>query len=102
MFEEIKKQIKQQLADGQLQKTILSDGSGVLLDIDGRRVFSFNATGMLLFDAMQSNEPTDKEDLINLLVDTFDIPRETAASDTEAFLQSLQQGWEQTRPVNDD
>lgn len=59
----------------------------VILDGRAEAYFTTNPTGTLLWSALQ--EGTTREELIDLLRETFDIDRTRAESDVEAYLAQL-------------
>lgn len=51
------------------------------------KVVTLNETGALLFDILKND--TDKEGLINALLDEYDIDYDTASKDVEGFIETL-------------
>jgi hypothetical protein len=76
------------LSSEAISQTRLADQSGVVLDIDSLQVFSVNDTGMCLVEALRDGID-DHEGLVNRLVEEFDVDRETAAGDVDAFVEEL-------------
>jgi hypothetical protein len=76
------------LSSDAISQTRLADHSGVILDIDSLQVFSVNDTGMCLVEALR-NGIDDHQGLVNCLVEEFDVDRETAAGDVDAFVEEL-------------
>ena len=68
--------------------TRLADHSGVILDIDSLQVFSVNDTGMCLVEALRDGID-DHEGLVSRIVEEFEVDRETAAGDVDAFVEQL-------------
>lgn len=54
-------------------------------DIHG--VIALSDSGALLWEALEKG--AEKEDLINILLDTYEIDRETAVSDLDDFIKGL-------------
>jgi hypothetical protein len=73
-----------------ISHTRLADHSGVILDIDSLQVFSVNDTGMCLVEALRDGVD-DHEGLVRRIVDDFEVDRETAAADVDAFVEELAQ-----------
>jgi len=73
-----------------ISHTRLADHSGVILDIDSLQVFSVNDTGMCLVEALRDGID-DHEGLLQRIVDEFEVDRETAAGDVDAFVEELAQ-----------
>ncbi len=76
------------LRSGELTVTRLVDGSGVILDVNGLKVYSLNETGMFLVERLQQGI-VDHERLSAALVERFEVDPETAARDLEAFVEEL-------------
>lgn len=51
------------------------------------KVVTLNETGALLFGILKND--TDKEGLINALLDEYDIDYDTASKDVEGFIETL-------------
>ena len=68
----------------------LVDHSGVILDIDSLQVFSVNDTGMCLVEALRDGID-DHEGLVQRIVDEFEVDREAASDDVNAFVEELAQ-----------
>lgn len=64
---------------GTLSFNTLEDGSGILLDADGERLLSLNATGMLVLQAIAGGRGDD--DIAGELCDRFEVSREQALAD---------------------
>jgi hypothetical protein len=76
------------LSSDAVSQTRLADHSGVILDIDSLQVFSVNDTGMCLVEALREGID-DHDGLVNRIVEEFDVDRETAAGDVDAFVEEL-------------
>jgi hypothetical protein len=63
------------------------EGEVVAVDLRTSTYLAVNPSGAKLWDALVSGATRDQ--LIDLLVGEFGLPREQAASDVEAFLQML-------------
>jgi hypothetical protein len=63
------------------------DGEMVAVDIRSSTYISANPSGMALWDALSKG--TTRNALVQSLVDAFDIDRERAAADVDAFLDDL-------------
>lgn len=76
------------LTESSMTFTRLADGSGVLLDIEGRNVFSFNPTAMdALEQLLQGDESMDS--LAAGIVDRYEVSQRQAVADLERFFQRL-------------
>lgn len=51
-------------------------------------IMSLNKTGMFLFEALQEKD-MDEDDLIQLVLNRYDVPREQAKSDVKHFIHLL-------------
>jgi len=69
-------------------QTRLADHSGVILDLDSLQVFSLNDTGMCLVEALRDGID-DHDGLVRRIVEEFDVERDEAASDVDAFIEEL-------------
>jgi hypothetical protein len=76
------------LSSDAVSQTRLADHSGVILDIDSLRVFSVNPTGMCLVEALRDGID-DHEGLVHRVIEEFDVDRDTAAKDVDAFVEEL-------------
>lgn len=65
------------------------DDDLVVLDLRSSTYFKVNGTGALLWDLLR--EPTTRQDLVAALVSRYGIDEGRAASDVDAFIQSLNQ-----------
>lgn len=66
----------------------LADGSGVLLDVEGMRVLSFNATAAFLLEEIVAGA-ADLTALARSLTASFEVDADTAARDVEELLADL-------------
>jgi hypothetical protein len=76
------------LSSEAVSQTRLADHSGVILDIDSLQIFSVNETGMCLVEALREGID-DHDGLVRRIVDEFEVDRETAARDVDAFVDEL-------------
>jgi hypothetical protein len=76
------------LSSEAVSHTRLADQSGVILDLDSLQVFSVNDTGMCLVEALRDGVE-DHEGLVKRIVEEFEVDRETAAADVDAFIEEL-------------
>ncbi len=82
--------IKQKLRDPTLSITRLADDTGVILDIDGHQVLSFNDVGMEILELLRDTDNSFGE-IIMAITNEFEIDQETAEGDTKSFLNKLQE-----------
>lgn len=69
------------------------DGEIVALDPDSSRYVSINGSGAALWRRLQEGDAT-LEDLAQILVERYGIPREQADADADGFVQELAAvGW---------
>lgn len=61
------------------------DGETVLLHLESSMYLGLNATGTTLWPAIVQG--TDRDRLVDLLVDRYDVDRGTAGDDVDAFLE---------------
>jgi Coenzyme PQQ synthesis protein D (PqqD) len=64
------------------------EGELVALELRESRYMAVNRTGQVLWAALA--EGASREELIDRLVETFDIERERAAADVDAFITELE------------
>lgn len=76
------------LRSERVTRTALSDGSGVVLDVEGLAVYSLNETGMFLVEALCAGV-ADVESLVRRLVEEFEVDEATARDDVEEFIADL-------------
>jgi len=77
------------LVNDQITDTVLEDGSGVLLDLEGRQVLSLNDSGMWLVQHLRAGE-LGFDVLIDGLMACYAVPREVAVGDVVRFLRDLE------------
>lgn len=63
------------------------DGEIVVLDLGGSAYFRVNGSGALLWRKLADGE--NRPDLEQVLVDTYGLPSEQAASDVDTFLADV-------------
>jgi hypothetical protein len=63
------------------------DGKLVILDLHRSRYLTLSATGTVLLHLLEQSLGTDQ--LVTALVDGYDVERDVAARDVEAFLTQL-------------
>ncbi len=61
----------------------------LVLSLGNEHYFELNATGSLLWKQLDGEGVSGSEDLVQSLVDHFNVPRERATTDVETFLGSL-------------
>ena len=76
------------LASDRLTQTRLADESGVILDVESLQAYSLNATGMALVEAIRAGATT-REQLVDGLVEQFDVDPATACDDVDRFVDQL-------------
>ena len=76
------------LRSDRMTRTALADGSGVVLDVQGLAVYSFNETGLFLVEAVCEGA-ADSDDLVARLMDAFEVDEATARADVDAFIAEL-------------
>lgn len=57
------------------------------LTLDFNGIINLNETGAFLFRHMQQG--ADREDLINALLEEYDVTRDIAAADTDIFIEKV-------------
>lgn len=77
------------LSSSELSSTTLADGTGVLVDLNGMTVLTFNETGMTLVNRMRSGSRS-LEELVSAVVQEFQTDEQTARLDVERFLGRLE------------
>ena len=82
------RQLADLLTSGRITCTPLADETGVLLDLESLRVYTLNATGMFLVDALRRGA-TDVEALKGQLVAGFEVDDATARADVAEFVKAL-------------
>ena len=81
-------ELRTRLLADELSATTLGDGTGVLVDLAGMTVFTFNETGMFLVQQLTHGTP-DVEGLVSAMIRRFAIDRQAATEDVEVFLKGL-------------
>ncbi len=76
------------LASGRLTVTTLTDGSGVVLDVESLQVLSLNPSGAFLLERLGEGV-TDEDALARALTAEFEVDLPTARRDLDAFLDEL-------------
>jgi hypothetical protein len=76
-------------SDDEFTQQKLSDDTGVILDVDSLKVFSLNESGQYLVDCLRQGV-TSEEELVDRLVEEFDVAEETARKDVAAFVTMLE------------
>ena len=61
----------------------------VILDLEGSVYLKLNGTGRVLWERLGS--PATEDDLVRVLLDTYDIDKERATTDVTAFVADLRQ-----------
>jgi hypothetical protein len=74
------------LASAAIRVARLSDASGVVMDEEGLEIFAVNASGMCLIEALR-NGVVEQAELVERLMEEFDVDRPTAESDVESFVR---------------
>lgn len=80
--------LRRALRSANLALTRLSDGTGVLLDMEGLEVLSLNATAMFVVDRLAVSEE-DFDAIARGLAVRFRVGADEAACDVERFLKEL-------------
>ena len=65
----------------------LSDDEGALLDVEGRKLYTLNATAKFIFEGLR--EGLDAAQIVERMVANFDVSEECAREDTERSLDEL-------------
>jgi hypothetical protein len=81
-------ELARMLATDELTTTKLVDGTGVILDVDTLQVFTLNETGMFLVEALGEGV-TDRDGLVERLVETFEVEDDVAGGDVDVFVADL-------------
>ena len=76
------------LRSGALELTPLADGSGVLLHVASLRSCTLNPAGTRLAAALAAGAET-AEALADLLVDAYEVDRDTARNDVASLLDAV-------------
>ena len=69
--------------------TKLSDGEGILLNLQTKLYYSLNSTGSFLWQLIEKNPSLSVSDLGAKLLNHYQIPQNTAIKDTNDFIQDL-------------
>ncbi len=77
------------LRSERLSYSSLSDGSGVILDMNGLQVLTLNPTGAVLIDAIRSGV-IDETNLVRRITSEFNVDEARAQADIASFLDQLQ------------
>jgi hypothetical protein len=67
--------------------TSFDSSDGVLIDLNAKRYYKLNETGMLIWTALE--EGTDRSAVIDRIVARYDVTPEKAAASLARFLQEL-------------
>jgi len=81
-------EIAEFLRSDRVTRTALSDGSGVVLDVEGLAVYSLNETGMFLVNAL-CDGAADADALASKMVEAFEVDEVTAREDVAEFIAAL-------------
>jgi hypothetical protein len=81
-------ELRTKLSSHEVTTMALRDGTGVLVNLSGMEVLTFNETGMFLCQRVAGGAP-DVEALASALVEEFEVDRATAMASATAFLQEL-------------
>jgi hypothetical protein len=76
------------LASDQLTQTTLADATGVILDVDSLQVFTLNESAVVIVEALREGAAT-REELVERLLEVFEVDEETAARDVDEFVAEL-------------
>jgi hypothetical protein len=82
------KKLHELLSSERLTETVLNEGGGVLLDLEGQQILSLNEVGMEIV-RMLRGESLTQADLAQRLAEAYGIDEETAAKDVGSFIQRL-------------
>jgi hypothetical protein len=61
----------------------------LLLNLENERYFELNATGTFLWKQIDAAKAIDSDRLVSALMDEFDVTREVARVDVDAFLTKM-------------
>ena len=70
--------------------TPLADGKGVLLNLDTLCYYSLNRTGAALWQQIEEKKVVMFDDLIDSTCRRFEVEKENAGKEVEAFLERLE------------
>lgn len=80
--------LRTKLSSHELTTMALRDGTGVLVNLSGMEVLTFNETGMFLCQRIVDGAP-DVEALAVALVEEFEVDRAAALASATAFIREL-------------
>jgi len=70
--------------------TDLEDGSGgVLLHLESKFYYSLNPTGSFIWKQLEEKEELTEENLLEAVLDNFEVDAEEAKKDLEEFIEDL-------------
>lgn len=75
--------------DPRVNFTRFDEGEGVLLHLETRSYYTLNATGVFIWEQLELGRHTIEE-LIEALVDSYEVSPEEAARQVRAFLEALE------------
>ena len=67
--------------------TEFDEGEGVLVDLNTKKYFQLNETGLLVWRALEANRT--REEIIAQMTETYDVTPERAAESVSKLLDSL-------------
>lgn len=79
------------LDDKRLTINALDDGSGVVLDVDGERMLTANATGIAVVRAIAEGHRSAPA-VANAIAERFDVTQRQALEDVTEFVRSISNG----------
>jgi hypothetical protein len=79
------------LDDKRLTINALDDGSGVVLDVDGERMLTANATGIAIVQAIADGHRSAAA-IAGVIARHFDVPESRALEDVHEFVPGIAQG----------
>lgn len=81
-------QLQHYLDSGRLTISALDDGSGVVLDVEGEKLVSLNATGLAIVQSAADGAASE-QDLAAALAERFAVAPDAARADVRTFLARL-------------
>ena len=66
--------------------TLLADGSGVILDLDGQHVLSVNPVGMCVIEALKAGRRSETA-LVEAVCTAYEVDETRAGEDVRAFIE---------------
>lgn len=87
-FNDTLEEIRKALDLPDIMDTRLADGSGVLMNIESRRVVSLNETGLFLLDNIRDGR-VGVEQLVEKLTEEFIVSSKDAEEDVKDFIQEI-------------